>query len=73
MLIAPFPDLCLLVPFATPMGGLYQFKTMPFGLCNSPATFQRIAEKALVGLLWSIAVLYLDDIIVLHLMIIFVI
>ena len=50
--------------FATPMGGLYQFKTMPFGLCNAPATFQRIAEKALEGLQWSIAVLYLDDIIV---------
>ena len=37
---------------------------MPFGLCNTPATFQRIAEKALEGLRWRIAVLYLDDIIV---------
>ena len=34
---------------------------MPFGLCNAPATFQRIAEKALEGSQWSIAVLYLDD------------
>ena len=50
--------------FATPMGGLYQFTTMPFGLCNAPATFQRIAERALEGLQWHIAVLYLDDIIV---------
>ena len=50
--------------FATPMGGLHQFTTMPFGLCNAGATFQRIAEKALEGLQWRIAVLYLDDIIV---------
>lgn len=50
--------------FATPMGGLYQFTTMPFGLCIAPATFQRIAEKALEGLQGHIAVLYLDDIIV---------
>ena len=37
---------------------------MPFGLCNAPATFQRIIEKALSGLQWDIVVLYLDDIIV---------
>ena len=50
--------------FATPRGGLYQYTVMPFGLCNAPATFQRIIEKALCGLQWNIAVLYLDDIIV---------
>lgn len=50
--------------FATPLGGLYHYVTMPFGLCNAPATFQRVAEKALEGLQWKIAVLYLDDIIV---------
>ena len=37
---------------------------MPFGLCNAPATFQRIIEKALSGLQWNIVVLYLDDLIV---------
>lgn len=50
--------------FATPRGGLYQYVTMPFGLCNAPATFQRIIEKVLVGLQWHILVLYLDDIVV---------
>ncbi|MCG8109893.1 MAG: hypothetical protein JAZ10_03920, partial [Candidatus Thiodiazotropha endolucinida] len=50
--------------FATPRGGLYQYVTMPFGLCNAPATFQRLIERTLAGLQWYIVVLYLDDIIV---------
>ena len=50
--------------FATPRGGLYEYTVMPFGLCNAPATFQRIIERALIGLQWKIAVLYLDDIVV---------
>jgi hypothetical protein len=37
---------------------------MPFGLCNAPATFQRVIEQALTGLQWKVVVLYLDDIIV---------
>ena len=37
---------------------------MPFGLCNAASTFERIIEKALTGLQWKIAVLYLDDIVV---------
>ena len=37
---------------------------MPFGLCNPPATFQRVIEQALGGLQWQITVLYLDDTIV---------
>ena len=44
--------------------GLWQFKVMPFGLCNAPATFERLMEQVLVGLPSSIALVYLDDILV---------
>lgn len=50
--------------FATPRGGLFQYTVMPFGLCNAPATSQRIIEKTLSGIQWKIAVLFLDDIMV---------
>ncbi|UYV76850.1 hypothetical protein LAZ67_14002195, partial [Cordylochernes scorpioides] len=49
--------------FITP-DGLYEFKVMPFGLCNSPATFERMMDTLLRGLKWSMCLCYLDDIIV---------
>ena len=44
--------------------GLFEFKTMPFGLCSAPATFQRVMELALRGLQWTTCLIYLDDVIV---------
>ncbi|XP_055997862.1 uncharacterized protein LOC130047262 [Ostrea edulis] len=44
--------------------GLYQFNVMPFGLCNAPATFERLMELTLQGLQWDICLIYLYDIIV---------
>ena len=37
---------------------------MPFGLCNAPATFERLVEIVLAGLHWETCLVYLDDIIV---------
>ena len=44
--------------------GLFQWKVMPFGLCNAPGTFERLMERVLAGLQWKVALLYLDDVIV---------
>ena len=42
--------------FAT-HSGLFQLNVMPFGLCNEPATFERLMDRVLQGLRWH-AVLY---------------
>ena len=42
--------------------GLWNFRTMPFGLCNAPATFERLMDLVLKGLPWTTCLVYLDDI-----------
>jgi hypothetical protein len=49
--------------FSTPFG-LYQFKRMPFGLCNAPATYSRLVQMVLSGISMEMAIPYLDDTIV---------
>lgn len=44
--------------------GLYQFRVMPFGLSNAPATCERLMEQILRGLQWKKCLIYLDDVIV---------
>ncbi|UYV80952.1 K02A2.6-like [Cordylochernes scorpioides] len=40
--------------FVTP-DGFFEFRVMPFGLCNAPATFERIMDNILRGLKWTIS------------------
>ena len=46
------------------LGGLYQFKLMPLGLTNAPATFQRLMERISAGLQWKICLIYVNDIMI---------
>ena len=48
----------------TTQRGLYEFVRMPFGLCNAPATFQRLMQKMLEGLNWENCFVYLNDILI---------
>ena len=44
--------------------GLWQFKVIPFGLCNAPATFEHLMDRVLAGLPPETAMVYIDDILV---------
>ncbi len=44
--------------------GTYQFRVMPFGLCNTPSTFQRVMNTVFLRLLDKGVVIYLDNILV---------
>ena len=44
--------------------GLWQFQVMLFGLCNAPATFERLIERVLADVPQNRCVVYLDDLLV---------
>lgn len=44
--------------------GLYEFICMLFGLFNFVVIFKRVMEIVLIGFLWLICLIYIDDIIV---------
>jgi len=44
--------------------GHYQFKVMPFGLCNAPATFQCVMNAVLAPCLRRSVLVFMDDILV---------
>ena len=44
--------------------GIYEFLWMPFGLCNAPATFQRLMQNCLGEPNLTYALVYLDDVVV---------
>ena len=44
--------------------GLYEWKVMPFGLCNAPATFQAMMDDLFYDILDEGVVIYLDDILI---------
>ena len=44
--------------------GHFEYMVMPFGLANAPATFQAYISQALVRLVDTICVIYLDDILI---------
>ncbi|XP_071950797.1 uncharacterized protein [Antedon mediterranea] len=57
----PLTERAKVSAFVTPMG-LYQYKVMPFGLKNAPATFQRLVNGIISGLEGCEA--YIDDLVV---------
>jgi hypothetical protein len=45
--------------------GFYEYKRIPFGLANAPATYERLMEDIFSDLTLNICNIYLNDIIVL--------
>lgn len=50
--------------FAVPGRPLYQYRVMPFGLCNGPQTMSRLMDKVIPSRLRENVFIYLDDLLV---------
>lgn len=46
--------------FTTPFR-LYEYVRMPFGVCNGPATFQRLMQVTMSDLIFQMLLVHLDD------------
>ena len=44
--------------------GHFQYRRMPFGLTNTPATFQRLMSQLFSGKAWEFVFVYLDDLLI---------
>jgi hypothetical protein len=44
--------------------GLFQFRQMPFRLCNGPSIFQQVMQGVLAPYLWIFYLVYIDNIVV---------
>ena len=44
--------------------GFFKCERIPFGLCNAPATFQRLMQNCLGELNLTYCLIYLDDVII---------
>ncbi|KAM0691543.1 hypothetical protein Q7P36_007742 [Cladosporium allicinum] len=68
-IVAAFNNLCIregdewMTAFITRYG-LYQYKVMPFGLCNGPATWQRYMNNTMQAYLDEFVTVYLDDLLI---------
>ena len=59
--VAMSPDVKRKATFVT-NEGLFQFRVMPFGLCNAPATFECLMDRVLCDMRWSRCLVYLDNV-----------
>ena len=59
-----YPEDIQKTAFVTPSGKFYEFVRLPFGLHNSPSSYQRVVDLTLSGLKYSEIASFVDDIMV---------